>query len=89
MVPLYVAEAGFLMMFRVSDLCLIYHSFGLLASWHEVRSLTNYGFRSLDPILYLLVEVFLFGGSEPLILQGLKLWGQEAPPLLVDHRVKW
>lgn len=49
-------------MFRVGDLCLIYHSSGLLDSWHEVRSLTNCGFRSLDPVLYLLVEVFLFGG---------------------------
>lgn len=88
-VPLCVAEAGFFVMFRVGDLCLIYHSSGLLDSWHEVRSLTNCGFRSLDPVLYLLVEVFLFGGSEPLILQGLKLWGQEAPPLLVDHRVNW
>lgn len=77
------------MMFRVSDLCLIYCSFGLLTSWPEVHSLTTYGFRSLDPILSLLVEAFLFGGSESLTLQGPKLWGQEGPPLLAAHQVKW
>lgn len=77
------------MMFRVSDLCLIYCSFWSTRLLPEVHSLTICGFRSLDPVLSLLVEVFLFGGSEPLTLQGLKLWGQEGPPLLASHRVKW